>query len=159
MSIDLIKDYLSYDECSGLFRFSLDYHKFKAGDVVGTITKKGYVSIKILGLRFLSHRLAWFYVNGKWPSGDIDHIDGNPLNNSINNLRDVSRLLNLQNQKKAHKNNISGFLGVEKNGDRWRARIRVNKVRIDLGTFDTPEEAHKAYMNAKKTLHEGFVDI
>ena len=41
MSVDLIKDYLSYDECSGLFRFSLDYHKFKAGDVVGTITKKG----------------------------------------------------------------------------------------------------------------------
>lgn len=107
----------------------------------------------------MAHRLAWFYVNGVWPKGHIDHIDGNKTNNSIDNLRDVSRSMNLQNQKKAHRGKSSGLpLGVHlSRGGRFMAQLRVNGKNKSFGTFDTPESAHEAYLQAKEYYHPGYV--
>jgi hypothetical protein len=103
--------------------------------------------------KILVHRLAWMYVYGKWPRNDIDHINGNPLDNRIENLRDVTELGNNQNLRRPKKGNISGFLGVAPNHSRWLAKITVSGKQIYLGTYNTPEEAHQAYLAAKRVLH------
>ena len=102
-----------------------------------------------------AHRLAWLYTFGVWPSHHIDHIDGNKWNNRLANLRDVTRAVNMQNQKNAQSNNQSGLAGAMKNGNGWMARIRTNGNTKYLGTFPTVFQAHEAYLAAKRELHEG----
>ncbi|WP_230878255.1 HNH endonuclease signature motif containing protein [Burkholderia sp. 9779_493] len=114
--------------------------------------------ITIDGIRMYAHRLAWFYVYGEWPSGDIDHIDGVRTNNAINNLRDVPRGVNMQNQRRARSNNrTSGLLGVTWHARRyrWCAQIQVDGKRKGIGYFDDAETAHQAYLDAKRKLHAG----
>lgn len=146
---------LKYDSLTGdlywkVDRCALTVANTKAG------SKDKYVLLKILGKTYKAHRVIWFMTYGKWPIGDIDHIDGCPYNNRLQNLRDVSTSGNMQNQTKAHKCNKSGFLGVTKmkDSEKWRARITLNKKQIYLGTFENAEEAHKVYLDAKRELHE-----
>jgi len=117
----------------------------------------GYISISINRNRYLAHRLAWLYENGDWPKQDIDHINGNRSDNRIENLRDVSHQVNCQNKRSIGKQNTSGFLGVNWRKDRqkWRAVISTRRKQKFLGFFDTAQEAHQAYLIAKRKLHEG----
>jgi hypothetical protein len=80
---------------------------------------------------------------------EIDHIDGNPSNNKLDNLRDVSHSVNLQNRKSATRKNKTGFLGVVKRKNKYAAHITKNGKQVYLGLFDTPELAHKAYKENK----------
>jgi hypothetical protein len=108
------------------------------------------------GKEYRVHRLAWLHVHGVWPSAEIDHIDGIRTNNAIANLRDVDRATNCQNMRKAlPANKGSGLLGVYPSDNKWRARITVNNRAVGLGTFDSKETAHEAYLAAKRTLHGG----
>lgn len=70
-----------------------------------------YINVRINNTKHKAHRVAWFLLHGIWPSGDIDHIDGDGLNNKIVNLRDVSRQVNTRNAT-ISKNNSSGVNGV-----------------------------------------------
>lgn len=118
----------------------------------------GYSAIFVDGYLYAAHRLAWLHVTGEWPKGLIDHRDGNKANNVFSNLRDVSFNANMENRRKAHSNNRSGLLGVSiqnKGRRRFQARIQVNKRLMSLGYFKTAEEAHAAYLEAKRRLHEG----
>lgn len=148
-----LKELLHYDENTGVFIWlecrSLD----KVGNIAGTTNKRGYRKIKVLSRAYSSHRLAWFYVYGSWPKNTIDHIDGDKANNAIKNLRDVRHFENLQNVKLVRSTNESGFLGVSTHGDKFRARMCVNSKNKHLGLFDTPEEAHQAYVEAKRIHH------
>lgn len=95
------------------------------------------------------------------PDGmQVDHIDGNGLNNTRDNLRLATNAQNMWNQRK-RVNNKSGYKGVQwyKSRQNWRAVIRVNGKRIHLGYFDTPEEAHQAYCDAAKELHGEFANF
>ena len=107
--------------------------------------QNGYRKIKFEGKQYLSHRVAWLLYHGRWPIGDIDHIDGNPSNNQILNLRDVSHSKNLQNRKSATSKNKTGFLGVVKRKNKFAAHIHRNGKQIYLGLFLTAELAHQAY--------------
>jgi hypothetical protein len=128
----------------------------KAGDVAGSRnTSTGYIDIFVHGRRYGAHRLAWFYVHGRWPEHEIDHINGERSHNAIDNLRDVPRAINRQNLRRPHRDNSTGFLGVRKNGERFAALIQVDKSPKYLGTFDTPEEASQAYIAAKRKIHAG----
>jgi hypothetical protein len=116
----------------------------------------GRVVVSCDGRRYRASRLAWFYQTGAWPLQSIDHKDGNPQNNRFDNLRDVSTAGNIQNQRRAHdRNKSAGLLGVSRlNGrGRWRARICTNGVSTLIGWYDTPEQAHEAYLEAKRRLH------
>ena len=116
----------------------------------------GYTGHRIGGKTYQAHRLIWMYLHGSWPCGDIDHIDGNRRNNRADNLRAVSRSVNLQNLKKARSDNNTGLLGVKRNKMRFMARIRAGGGKqIYLGNFKTAKEAHEAYLTAKRRLHEG----
>ena len=170
----LLKEIISYDRITGEFKWkprsskwfkgnTIGWIKFNstfAGNVAGKKTKDGYIEITIFGKRYQAHRLAYLYEYGKLPDEDIDHIDGVKDNNSICNIREVSRSMNLQNKNRANKNNISGILGVHynKNSKRFASHIGVDRKTRYLGSFDTPEEARSAYVAAKKELHPGFVD-
>jgi hypothetical protein len=116
-----------------------------------------YVTIKVDAKRYLAHRLAWLYVHGEWPSRHLDHIDGDPSNNRIANLRDVSRSINMQNQLRARGDSLTGLLGVCKDTRKpwFYARITVHGKQINLGCFRTADAAHEAYLTAKRRLHEG----
>ena len=113
---------------------------------------KGYLRVFVLGKYYKAHRLAWFYIHGVWPDGQIDHIDGNKENNSFLNLRDVSQTINMYNQSKAHKHNTSNVIGVGVSGSTFVAKIKVGSKLIHLGTFKTKEEAYEHYTKKKSEI-------
>jgi hypothetical protein len=88
-----------------------------------------------------------------WPSGEIDHKNGVRNDDRFNNLRDVARSGNTQNQRHAHKNNKLGLLGVTRHGKKFSANIQVNGKPRYLGLFSTPEEAYAVYVIEKRKLH------
>ena len=92
------------------------------------------------------------------PAGlDVDHIDGDGLNNRRSNLRLATKSQNTQNQR-INRRNTSGFKGVSfhKSSGTWRAAIRMNRKRKHLGCFRTPEAAHAAYSAASAEYHGQF---
>lgn len=145
---------LDYDKSTGLF--SRKIKRTNGGS--GWKHKDGYVYIHILGKTYSAHRLAWFFVTGEWPKKDIDHINGVKHDNRIENLRDVDKSINAQNEVRVRKNNPTGLMGVwfRKDRNKWVASIRIHRKSIRLGAFLTKEEAHKAYIEGKRKHHAGF---
>lgn len=138
-----------YNPETGLFYKRLTSGKLK---LTGT-NSLGYLQCRINCKTYLVHRLAWLYMTGEWPEEYIDHVDGNRANNVWSNLRLATNSENQENLKQAHANNPTGLLGATCRGSRFMARI-VTKSKLNyLGTFDTPEEAHQAYIEAKRKLH------
>jgi hypothetical protein len=121
------------------------------------ILKKGYKSyhFKINGINkhIRIHRLVFWIHNPTWDiynsdmDNSIDHIDGNPLNNKIENLRCVTNQENQFNRQKA-----KGYY-LNKSKKKWRSQIRINDKRIHLGYFDKEEDARNAYLVAKEKYH------
>lgn len=122
----------------------------------GTVNKViGYSIVSVDAKQRYAHRLAWLYVYGQWPNGSIDHINGVRTDNRIQNLRDVSHKTNMQNIRAANRRNASGFLGVMPSLSKWQAQINIDGKQTYLGSFDTPELAHEAYVSAKRKHHAG----
>ena len=115
----------------------------------------GYIGCMLDGKHYLVHRLIYLYINGYMPKNDIDHINGNKSDNRIENLRVVTKKDNQQNMRKAYSTSKSGLLGsfYSKKHNNWFSRICVNGQRKWLGCFKTPDEAHQAYLKAKRNLH------
>lgn len=116
-----------------------------------------YRQIRIDGRNYLEHRVIWLHYYGHWPRGDIDHIDGNGLNNAIANLRDVDRSANMRNARRKL-NNTSGVNGVywDKRSGKWHAQIRANGRLIYFGYFEDLEDAASARREAEARY--GFSD-
>lgn len=140
-----------YDSEKGIFFHAENKPRAKSGKQVGTITKQGYVLINVKGKTQKAHRMAWLYVYGEWPILGIDHINGNPTDNRISNLRIANQSQNIANAK-VFKTNRFGAKGVgfRKDTQRWTARIMVNYKNISLGCFGSFEEAKSAYQKAAK---------
>ena len=123
----------------------------------GYVKHNGYKQIKIKNKNYLTHRLIWLYVHGKFPENTIDHINGIRHDNNIENLRDVSQKENNKNKAK-HKNNTSGYVGVcwNRDSDKWMARIAVDGKLKYLGLFNILEDAAAARQQAdiKYNFHE-----
>jgi hypothetical protein len=117
----------------------------------GPNRSKAYRKISINGKSFYHHRVAWALYYGDEPSGEIDHIDGNGLNNSISNLRVVSRVENMRNTRLS-KRNKSGRVGVFYYGKTrcWIAQIKVKGKCIFLGHFGELIDAVAARIRAEK---------
>ena len=113
MAIDIAK-LIVYNPTTGCLTWRVRVGpRGQAGSEIGTITAEGYRRVKINGQLYMTHRLAWFLNHGVWPTHEIDHIDGDRLNNRIDNLRDVPKALNQRNARK-RKDNSSGLVGVRK---------------------------------------------
>lgn len=153
LTIETLRESLDYDQESGVMTWR---KKCKQGKQAGCKRKDGYVVIRIDDVLYYRHRLAWMYVYGVIPTYTIDHINGMPGDDRLNNLRDVPISINSENQRKASpRNKSNGFLGVQRNHGGWQGHITVKGKRILLGTYKTPQEAHEAYLTAKRKLHEG----
>lgn len=147
---------LSYDRETGDFTWRIDRNQIaKAGSVAGKTHHSGYIYIGIDGERILAHRLAWFFIHGEWPAGQVDHRDGIRANNAIKNLRDVTQSVNSQNQRCAKSDNSTGLLGVSSNKGKFVAQINIGGRNKHLGYFGDKRKAHEVYLAAKRAHHEG----
>lgn len=140
-----LKELLHYNPETGSLTWKVDKARAKAGDEAGSIRYNRhpqYREVKIDGAMYMTHRLAWLYIHGDLPEDQIDHIDGNGLNNQLSNLRDVSPFENQRNRR-VGKANTSGTMGVTFCSDRgtWRARINTESGRVHLGFFADIKEA------------------
>lgn len=127
--------------------------RWKAGTTIGHMTTGGYILASVDYSIYKLHRLIWLWHYGSFPGKHLDHIDGNPSNNRIENLREVNCAENMQNQRRPRINNKLGFQGVYQVNQRYRAVLTTNKKATHIGYFDTPEEAHQAYLMEKRKQH------
>ena len=156
MSVADILELLDYCPRTGEFSWRVMRNSYggcvKPGSLAGTIDKNGYRAIGINGRLYWAHRLAWYVSTGEWAPIQIDHIDANPDNNAITNLRKATMTQQRANQK-VRRDSRTGIKGVTATpSGRWVARIRKDGIKYRLGTFDSPEEAHAAYMRAARRL-------
>lgn len=156
-----VREIFHYDAETGIFirRIRLA-QRHQVGDRADFLVTSGglagYLRVAFDSKRYLAHRVAWLYVHGEWPTQDIDHINGERADNRIANLRDVPNLVNRQNIRKCRADNKgSGYLGVTLHQGKWRSRLQHNGKAIELGSFDTPEKAHQAYLEGKRKHHPG----
>ena len=154
LTAERAREVVDYDPDTGVFRWRRRMGSCApAGAVAGSLNSKGYWYIQVDGYKYLAHRIAWLITNGAFPADQIDHIDGDQANNRLANLRAVTSAENKQNLRRAHRDNITGLLGVSPKRNGFTAEIRVDGERRRLGTFATPEQAHAAYLVAKRKLH------
>tara|TARA_R110002051_G_C8555261_1_gene473340 strand:- start:244 stop:696 length:453 start_codon:yes stop_codon:yes gene_type:complete len=141
-----LEESLNYCPDTGVFTWKLTSRnggRVIKGRVAGSVGQNGYRTIVFMGVRFLAHRLAWFMYYRTAPRNHIDHIDRNRLNNKIENLRDVSRSVNMLNT------DAKGY-EVDSNTNKVYARLMVEGKRRHIGTFNCTTAAHVAYLIEKQ---------
>lgn len=149
-----LKTLLDYDPQTGVFRRKTKWGRKNIGDEPGCLSPQGYWQIGLLGKTYPAHRLAWLYHYGVWPENDIDHINRNRADNRIENLRAVTRSVNLHNSAPSRRNS-SGVLGVTSSRSAahpWEARIKIEYKSVYLGSYATKEEAAAAQEGARRVL-------
>lgn len=148
-----------YDPNTGRFtRFKAQQGQAKAGDIAGSTEWTGQRKIKIRGKAYREHHLAWLYVHGYLPKDEIDHINGDPGDNRIANLRECNSSQNKQNRR-VYTKSQTGFKGVgfdDRCVRKYYAQIKVGDQRIYLGSFLTAEDAAIAYENAARAAFGEF---
>lgn len=154
-TLDRLKAAMRYCESTGVFTRLSAAGRLSAGAECGWQDRHGHVRITLDRRTYGAHRLAVFYVSGRWPEGEVDHINGVRSDNRIANLRDVPHAINLQNRRTPARHNKSGVLGVTKRGNSYLARIKTDGQQRCLGSFPSAAEAHRAYLAAKRLAHKG----
>lgn len=155
ITVERLKQALYYDPSTGMFVRLESGGGVKAGSMAGWVAQ-GHLHISIDGEKYEAHRLAWFYMTGKWPQVEIDHEDVDGLNNRWINLREATKGQNRANKRK-QKNNTSGFKGVFRHPDgKWQAKIGHQNKQYHLGLFDCLAAAHFCYIVAADKMHGEF---
>lgn len=153
LSYEQVAACLSYDPATGCLTHKRAAHLRPFGSVAGRKDIRGYLRVRVLGQELKAHRLAWLLHYGTWPDAEVDHINGDPADNRIENLRCVDVYGNSQNRRKPQRNNKTGFLGVCRSASGFIAQIKAKGVHVRKGPFATPEEAHAVYLTLKRSLH------
>ena len=158
--LELLSEYLHYFPETGDFVWvNTTSFRVKQGDVAGTVATNDrqrtkphqHLLIRFQGVKYLAHRLAWLFGHGE-DLGEklVDHINGDPLDNRLSNLRLVTATENMWNVAQPQSLNRSGFRGVYRHGQsgKWVAEISRNGAKQHLGVFSTAELAAAAYQEA-----------
>ena len=140
--VETLREYFSYDPETGIVtRLKKTNYNQCVGEVVGSQDPRGYIYAAYRGQRILLHRLAWKLMTGQDPVEDIDHKNQAKNDNRWCNLREADK-----SQNHANITRSSRYLpGVQRNGQKWIAKGGGHNTR-HLGTFDTEQEAHDAYV-------------
>lgn len=156
-----IVELLEYEPRTGEFRWKRAPNKASAsmvGKKAGWTDKvNGYNRVQVCGKSIGCNRLAFLFMMGRMPVGEVDHLNGNRADDRWENLREASHSVNQQNLRAAQKNNKStGFLGAYKlPSGVFEAKIYHGGKQRRIGYFSTPEEAHAAYLAEKRKVHSG----
>ncbi len=158
-----LKEILEYNPITGVFTWLKPRGRLQAGSVAGWTEQGRYTRINTRYGIYYAHRLAFFYITGRWPKADVDHVNGNKADNRWKNLRGATRTQNFFNRG-ITKRNLLGLKGVFKKRNKFIAAATKNKKTFYLGSFDTPEKAHKAYVafarkNHGRFLHKGAKNV
>lgn len=154
--IDGAREVLEYSPSTGLFHWKvLKPGATKPGQPAGGFTKRGYIRMRVNGVHIFAHRLAWAFVHNKLPEQQIDHINGNPADNRIENLRDVPQAVNKQNTQAAYRSNELGLLNIRlrKDNGKYQVRVHRNKKVFNIGEYSTSNDAIVA-RNIARTILE-----
>jgi hypothetical protein len=151
---EYLKELFAYDNGNLIWKIKKS-NNTKVNSLAGSLkTCKGkkYWSICVDNKHFGAHRLIYCWHHGCMPENEIDHIDGNGLNNKIENLREATRIENAKNLQK-YSRNTSGTTGVSfhKETNKWVAYIQVNKKMMYLGEYKEIKDAIDVRKNAEKT--------
>jgi len=142
---DLLHELFDYDNGQLIWKINRRGNKVK-GNVAGYKTPYGYVAIRINKKLYLAHRLIYIYFKGSTNGKYIDHINRNPNDNRIENLRLVTQ------QENSFNSNAKGYTW-DKKSEKWKTQISVNRKNVYVETFDTELEAREAYLKAKEIYH------
>lgn len=155
----VLKSLLLYAPRKGVFYWIIPPlgHAELMGEEAGTPTEnrggKAYHNIQIDGVKYKRSRLAFLYMEGRWPSDMIDHINGDSLDDRWLNLRDATATQNAWNHKGRSKDSdLPMGVRLNKSG-RYSARICVRGEQIQIGTFNTIAEAETAYRQARRKYY------
>ena len=142
--IELLREAFSYDTNIGqlIWRRPPAHSRAKVGDVAGCVLANGYRQIMFQKKKHLAHRLIWIHIYGRWPIHFLDHVNGNPDDNRLDNLRECSTAENNRNRR-PRLGRLKGASYHRQSG-RWQSHIRGRW----LGHFNSAEEAHAAYCAA-----------
>jgi hypothetical protein len=148
-----LTDYLLYDKKTGKFFWRKPFNpkacsRVKIGAEAGSVEPNGYRRIRLGSVRYHAHRLAWFFAYGAWPTL-VDHINGDTLDNRIENLREATSRQNQSNMWKHRRGHLVGT-SYNKTHKKWLGRIYVGGTSVFLGWHKTQIGAHKAYQEFKK---------
>lgn len=154
------RELFDYNAETGLFQWRNPPNAAGGRRAVGTDKGDGYLVVEADYRRYPLHRLAWLYIYGVWPSAMIDHINRNPSDNRIRNLREANRQQNSANAG-VQRNNVSGFRGVSphRTRDAWCARIKIDGKDRWLGTYESKLDAARAYALAASSAFGEFAEI
>ncbi len=158
ITAERLRELLIYDPDTGAFtRRMMLIGRCPVGSIAGSKNRLGYQQLILDHQSYLAHRIAWLYMYGRWPQGELDHVNGNRSDNRLSNIREATRGNNRANSG-VGKNNKSGLKGAYWHvaAQRWSSSITVDGSKRWLGLFDTAEAAHAAYASAAKTFHGTF---
>lgn len=156
INIEDIRNYIKYDPLAGDFVWLKDTAKHKLTGKKAGFEANGYLYVGIFGQRVLGHLLAWMLTTGEIPLNFIDHKNGNPLDNRWSNLRAATRSENNRNSK-VRRHSSLGVKGVQTGrSEKFTAKIQFDGRQVHLGTFETMEEASKAYEAAANKSYGEF---
>ena len=162
LTVDLLNHLFEYDKETGNLIWKIKPssrgHSVKVGDIAGTLKSHGYLCVGINYNSYRAHRLIFLMHKGYLPK-TIDHINGDKLDNRIENLRAATVGQN-QHNRKTNANNTSGYKGVgwSKAQKKWVARITLERKNIHLGYFANVEEAAEVVRKAREELHGSFAN-
>lgn len=147
------KAMLVYDPASGELRWGPGAVPRYRGRPAGCLRPDGYRVVRLDGVLHYAHRVVWELAHGRPPDGEIDHVNGDPGDNRIVNLRVVDRAGQTQNGG-WRRTNTTGYRGVSRTPEgRFKARIHVRGRQVNIGHFDVPADAEAAYLVASERLH------
>ena len=146
-----VRELLDYDPATGFLTWKTRpndgrWNKLFAGRRAGSMGGRGYRQLSVYDKSYREHRIIWLWMTGDWPVDEIDHINGSRDDNRWENLREATRVENMQNLK----------LGItcgaiwDKNMKKWKAQIVFRSNTIFLGYYDSAEEAHQVYVVSKQ---------
>jgi hypothetical protein len=149
LTADRLRELLSYDPDTGVFRWNRTRGGMRYGEVAGWHGGPGYIQICIDVRPYYGHRLAWLYMTGAFPKEQIDHINRIRDDNRWCNLREATAAQN-QGNSIMQSDNKSGYKGVSWNARKkiWCASISISGRTKHLGQFDSIDAARTAYANA-----------
>lgn len=147
-----------YDPATGYFFWKVSpRYRVNVGDRAGCFNGK-YWMLHYRGRAYKAARVAWLVSSGDWPKDQIDHINGDRLDDRIINLREATNAENCRNRK-CRSNNKSGLKGVATARYAFNASISKDGKTIQLGRFQSSLEAKRAYDEAALKLHGEFARL